>query len=296
MKQFLSVFIIILLLGCKTENPNELEYSFFVAGHTYGSPIAESKKNKKLGGLHIPFKDKFSYLRAQPKLKKGFLLGDVVHSPKDWKKTLIEIDSLGIPIDIARGNHDGNLKSFEKKFGKSYKKYIEGNNLFIILDTNLDLLNIKNEQLDFLKTALKNDIKNVKNIFILSHHLFWYSEDKIPTSYPNSLHKSKTEGKMNFWTTIEPLLVNLKQEVYIFSGDVGAFKSKRWKVSISEYYYHEYNNITFIATGMGAGEKDNIIIIDVFDNDSIEFRLLHLNSDKIDSLGKLEDYPNFKSK
>ena len=43
---------------------------------------------------------------------------------------------------------------------------------------------------------------------------------------------------------------------------------------------------------MGGGVRDNFIIVDVYNDDSVGFRLFHLNEDNINSLGKLEDYIN----
>tara|TARA_B110000879_G_scaffold65456_1_gene91908 strand:- start:5209 stop:5346 length:138 start_codon:yes stop_codon:yes gene_type:complete len=43
---------------------------------------------------------------------------------------------------------------------------------------------------------------------------------------------------------------------------------------------------------MGGGVRDNFIIIDVYSDNSVRFRLIHLNGENINSLGKLEDYNN----
>lgn len=295
MKFTISLLFLTLWLSCSAPS-KKLNYSFFIAGHTYGSPNVEGKDRINFIGLHRPFKEKFEFINNQQKMTRGFLLGDIVYSSKDWKTTLEEIKELEIPIEAIRGNHDGNLASFEKKFGRSYKKFIYENDLYIILDTNIDLLNIKNEQLDFLKESINNNADMVSNIFIFSHHIFWYPNMEIPKPFPNSLHLKKTKGITNYWSTIEPILSGLNNNIFIFSGDVGAFSNKRFKTDISEYYYHEEKNIKYIATGMGAGIRDNFIIVDVFDDSSVEFRLVHLNDADINGLGKLEEYSTMNTK
>ena len=57
-----------------------------------------------------------------------------------------------------------------------------------------------------------------------------------------------------------------------------------------EYFYHNSDNITFVGTGMGGGVRDNFVIVDVHQDQSVSFRLIHLNGKNINSLGKLEDY------
>ena len=69
----------------------------------------------------------------------------------------------------------------------------------------------------------------------------------------------------------------------MFSGDVGALNQS------SAFMYHNYENITLIASGMGDGVRDNFIIIEVNDN-KIHFNLIALNGNDINSLGNLTDY------
>ena len=69
----------------------------------------------------------------------------------------------------------------------------------------------------------------------------------------------------------------------MFSGDGGALNQS------SAFMYHNYENITLIASGMGDGVRDNFIIIEVNDN-KIHFNLIALNVNDINSLGHLTDY------
>ncbi len=273
----------IILSGCS--NSNEAEHSFFVAGHTYGDPRLKGE-NK---GLYRPFKEKIQFINEQKSLKQGFLLGDVVWGPKWWDDVQADLDDFDCTLHIIRGNHDGPLKPFEKKFGKSYKSFVEDNNLFIVLDSNLDNWNISGDQLTFLMNSLRNEGESVNNVFILVHHLIWWAEDKLPKPKPNST--AKRDAITNFWDTIEPLLRIQDKPVYILAGDAGAFsKEYRKRDHIIEYFYYNYDNLTFVATGMGGGVRDNFVIVDIFNDGSVEFRLVHLNGDDINGLGKLEDY------
>tara|TARA_B110000902_G_scaffold26670_1_gene28988 strand:- start:6563 stop:6940 length:378 start_codon:yes stop_codon:yes gene_type:complete len=80
----------------------------------------------------------------------------------------------------------------------------------------------------------------------------------------------------NFWSKIEPFLRNQKKPVFLFAGDMGAFpKEFRKQKNTIEYFYYNYDNITFIGTGMGGGVKDNFVIVDILKNKTVDFRLIH---------------------
>ncbi|WP_353777098.1 metallophosphoesterase [Winogradskyella sp. 3972H.M.0a.05] len=292
MKNWQIFFLISFFISC--DDSKQLSNSFFIAGHTYGSPELRSNEDNTDKGLYKPFIDKFQFLEDQPKMDFGFLLGDCVWKPNEWPIVMEQMKELEIPTHIARGNHDGGLKLFKKNFGDSYKKFVHKDNLYIVLDSNIDSWNISDDQLVFLMNALRNEGSSVNNIFIFSHHLLWYSKTKFSKPFPNSL--SGRPETTNFWSKIEPLLKNQTTPVYIFAGDVGAFsKEKRKKDHIIEYYYHNYDNITFVASGMGGGVRDNLIVVDVLKDGTVDFRLIHLNGTDINGLGKLQDYvdPNF---
>ena len=54
--------------------------------------------------------------------------------------------------------------------------------------------------------------------------------------------------------------------------------------------YHTYSNITFIASGMGGEIRDNIVFVDIDEDKTVSFRLIALNGEDINSLGRLIDY------
>jgi len=58
------------------------------------------------------------------------------------------------------------------------------------------------------------------------------------------------------------------------AGDIGATEKA------SDYMFDQYDNITFIASGMGEGNGDNFVVIKVDSDKKISFELVFLNSDK----------------
>ena len=189
-----------------------------------------------------------------------------------------------MPIHFAVGNHDiSDRILFETRYGKTYFSFIQNDDLFIILDPSLNEWNITGTQLDFLKNKINIHSDSVNNIFVFFHQVLWWSSDNI---YQNVIINS-TDGRAettNFWTEIEPLFSQLENNVVMFAGDIGAYPSG------DEFMYHTYDNITFIASGMGGEKRDNIVIIDVYSDKSIGYRLVALNGNDINALGKLEDY------
>ncbi len=255
-------------------------YSFFVAGHVYGTPGSATP------GIYPLFKDKFEYIKNQDSMAFGIFLGDIViaSTKAEWDTIDKDIDKLGLPVYFAIGNHDNkNRKLFVSRYGETYYSFSYQNDFFIILDPNIDGWNISEEQLDFLQSTVNSIEPWVENIFVCFHQLLWWSPDnKYSNISPNSL-----EGRndsINFWEEVEPLFRNRPQNVYMFAGDVGAAS---WS---ADYMFDRYENITLIATGMGEGEGDNFIIVDIMSDNSVKLRLLSLDCEDINCLGNIEDY------
>jgi len=252
------------------------KYSFFVAGHTYGNP------NKIKYGLHPPFVNSIPYINSYPKMSFGVLLGDVVPKPtKDyWDSALSDIGNFSIPIHIAAGNHDKGFE-FEKKFNDYYYHFLYEDDLFIILSpTNW---NIIGKQKKFLLKTIKNNHLNVQNIFIFCHELIWWSpENKFKNIKIN--YSPHYPGKTNYFTEIKPCLDSLDNEVIIFAGDLGCLNS------VDPYMYYKKDNITLIGTGMGGGKKDNIIIVEVKEDNTLIYKLIGLNKSPLSEIGGLKEY------
>ena len=241
-------------------------YSFYIAGHTYGKPGVKSN------GLYDPFTEKFHMINEYQSIKFGFLLGDVVREASNdaWQLVKKDLNSLDPRIKniVVPGNHDvgtgtNNTKRdiFLQQFGKTFFSFKQGKDLFIVLDGNISEWNISGEQLQFLKQSLPNKKDSTGNIFIFSHQLIWQNSSKseFKKIKPNSLEGRS--NNLNFWNEVFPLFSDLINNVYFFSGDIGAFPNG------NELFYTKYLNATFVATGMGGGMRDNFLIVSVIKGD-----------------------------
>lgn len=255
-------------------------YSFFIAGHVYGEQGVDNV------ALHPPFKEKFAYIQSREDIKMGIFLGDVVYSPspEDWDEVDADIDTLGLPVYITPGNHDLiNRELFEERYGITYSSFIYQNDLFILLDPLLDEWNISGAQYDFFLQTIENQAQFTNNIFILFHQLLWYETDNIySVCQPNGLNgRAET---INFWEEIIPICKSLDNRVVFCAGDVGA---NQWA---GIFMYDNFDNISFIATGMGYGINDNFIIVNISAEKEISYELICLNEEDLNCFGDLEDY------
>jgi len=285
LSRFLVCVLAISFLGCQKEpiiedTSNPVLYSFFVAGHTYGKPGVDNV------GLHPAFENKYDLIKNDTSIEFGVLTGDIVWTgtEKNWNEVDSSLSIINRPVYFAAGNHDMSDRAlFESRYGQTYQSFIRNRDLFIILDPNLDDWNISGEQLQFLENTLDENFQQVDNIYVFFHQLLWWS--------PNNIYKNITlnslQGRsdtINFWAEVEPLFSVLPNNTFMFAGDVGANPTG------SEFMYHQYDNITLIASGMGGEVRDNMIIVDVSEDKTTSFKLIALNGDNINALGKLEDY------
>jgi hypothetical protein len=282
----LMILFIVAFCGCNHSNEDEksLAYSFFVAGHVYGKP-GETETNI---GVHPPFKEKLGMLKNNPDITFGVFTGDIVFDAlkeNEWDEVDQDIAFINKKVYFAPGNHDvGNAKKkaiFTRRYGPTYQSFIQGEDLIIILDPNLNGWSIKGDQLTWLKEQLDSNKDTIKNIFVFFHQLLWWTPENEFKSYkPNSTSGGKKEN--NFFTEVYPLFSNLGKPIYMFAGDTGVYEKG--------VMYHKDNNITFIASGMGGRIQDNFILVNVNKYDSVNFQLVALNGDEINALGKLEDH------
>lgn len=291
-KQLLLLSILLLAIAGATiiffhfrdsrEPTTNIQYSFFVAGHVYGSP-----HGKKIG-LHPPFKNKFNIITDNPKIEMGFLTGDIVWTSTvtSWDAVDDELTLLGVPIYFSPGNHDvTNRRLFTNRYGKlgkTYWSFMHKGDLFVMLDPNLSNWNISGDQLLFLRNTLKEST-SYRHIFVFFHQLLWWDKNNIFRNV--RINSLQGRGKsINFWSEVEPLFHALSNEVYLFAGDVGAF----WN---HLPMYHHYDNMHFIGSGMGGGVNDNFVIVNVPINkkEIIELDLIWLNSSHRDSQ-RIEDF------
>lgn len=277
-----NVIIYILLASlfyqCKNkEDIHEPEYSFLVAGHTYGNPVEETS------GIYPNFKNQFSYINTIPSIEFAIFTGDITRygSQTQWEAIDEDLLELGFPCYFAVGNHDmKNRQVYEERYGQTYYNFYHENDLFIILDPNIDSWNINNQQLDLVKSLLNEINAKYNKIFVLFHQVLWWEAN----NEFKDIKFNSSEGRadtINFWTEVIPVFQNTNKPVYMFAGDVGAGS---WS---SDYSYHEYNNITFVSSGMGEGTNDNFLIINVYPNIT-ELDVNFFNSEEIFSIKRLD--------
>jgi hypothetical protein len=280
---FFVVVVISFIFFLKRMN-DKTAYSFFVAGHIYGSPMGNSLH------IHSPFEEAFPYIRSQRGMTFGIFTGDLVRkSKKENFDTLVsELSELSMQYYIAPGNHDVGDRNlyesyfFDKKQGRTYFVFTHENDLFILLDGNLNKWSISGEQLDFLYKTLDKFASKSRNVFVFVHQLIWWSDKNefrnVKLNWP-----PYTPDSTNYWTEVEPLLASTGKPVYIFAGDLGA------NHIATPFMYFKKGNIAYIASGMGHGIDDNFVIVQVDENGTVNLELIALQGEK-NRLGKLEDY------
>lgn len=285
MLKILILFGVLLSSSCGwNEKTDTVEYKFFVAGHVYGYP-GESEDNI---GVHPPFKEKLVMLRDDPAISFGVFTGDIVYNgalEKEWDELDQDVSVIGKPVYFAPGNHDiGNSRKravFTERYGPSYRSFKHQNDLYIILDPNLDKWNISGEQFEWLRRELSDKAKSSDTIFVFFHQLLWWDKGNEFSSYtPNSL--SGRAESINFFTEVVPLFNELTNTVYMFAGDTGVYERG--------FMFHKLDNITYIASGMGGRKEDNFLVVSVRKDKSVSFDLIALNGADVDALGKLEDF------
>lgn len=285
-----TAFILILLLffinACEKPEIDEpisheedFAYSFFVAGHTYGTP------GTTVLGLYSEFKKKYSFIQNYRKMEFGVFTGDIVKEAtvESWDAVDKDVDSLNLPVFFAVGNHDmKDRELYEERYGKTFFDTIIYNDLFIFLDPNIDNYNISGEQLLFLQQTVNNNYSKVDNILVFFHQLLWWDDDNIFKNIRQN-YPPYTPDTSNFWTEVEPIFHNLPNKVVMFAGDIGATSYS------TPFMYYKYDNITFIAGGMGSGISDNFLIVSIDNYKTIHYKLIALQNET-NSLGKLEDF------
>ena len=281
----ITILAIVLLSSCKLTSPGpppaDPLYSFFIAGHTYGYYLNDP-------GLHPPFEAKYPMINNDPFLEMGFLTGDMIHLPSEegWDVVDSSVAQINMPVHFVAGNHDViDRPMYESRYGNSFYHFKQNGDLFIVLDANVIEWLIDQSQIDSLKIVLANEAPEAENVFVFFHQLLWWT----PSNQFQRLNVNNTlnyPDSVNFWTEVEPLFHNLPNNIVMFAGDLGAHYGYRW----DSFMYYTYDNITFVASGMGNFKSDNFIIIDVLPDKSLRYRLIAINGDDEDALGKLEDY------
>lgn len=149
-------------------------YSFFLAGHIYGTPANKYSI--------IPAVSFLENIDSMNESGASFLvlLGDVyfLAMPPHMRTFSRTIAQLGMPVFNALGNHDvsrSQRAAYMERFGRTYGVKRNGGEFFIFLDTEITDGEITGEQLDFLRMAMEfaRSNEDINHVFIFSHKLIW---------------------------------------------------------------------------------------------------------------------------
>jgi len=245
------------------EKNKKIDKKIMVAGHTYGWPEDQNPSTypKFLNHLSNKLEKRYDYL---------FLAGDIVRksNKNNFFQVKNELSYFFNNLLVAPGNHDVGLALADEKkrneflsvFNKNYQKTVINENLFFVLDSTLDPGNISEDQLIFLESELKK-IKNIKNIFVITHHVIWqnYTKKKLMSN------ANKEFFSNNNFKELISLFDNLDSKIKIFfiAGDVGVLKER------TALFCEKKMNSYFIATGMGSKVLDNYLKILINSNGEI---------------------------
>ena len=281
MTKYLLLILVQIFAVSTFAQTDTIQYSFFIAGHTYGEPGVNNQ------GLHPPFKQKFDYIRSRDEIKFGVLTGDIVYpnpTAQDWDEVDADIAELGLPVYFAVGNHDmENRPLYESRYGDTYYYFIFHGDLYIVLDPNIDKWNISGDQLQFMKKTVNDNYETVDNIFVLFHQFLWWEKDNIYAHIkPNSF--AGRADTINFWSEIEPFFHLLPNSVFFLAGDMGA---AYWS---DDFMYDAYDNLSYVCSGMGEGDGDNFVIINIDSAKNVSYDLICLNTEELECFGDLTDY------
>jgi hypothetical protein len=235
-------------------------YSFWVAGHLYGSH-----------GNQTSIFPASSFLANVDRLRDSgasllVLVGDNFRRPEPLQIAQFQrlMRRLPFPVFNAPGNHDHpESEHYQQHFGRqSYRRFQGGACLFLVLDSELDDGRISGPQLERLLNWLAEaeGDRQIKNVFLFSHHLVWCADHPVLSSIRPYLNSAKHLHQGWFAERLGPALERLAQEkcVYWFSGDVGA----TW--SYSTFYWKDpQRNLYYLATGLGDTSRDAILRVHV---------------------------------
>ena len=256
------------------------DYNFIVSGHFHGASTNTST---------FPAATILAGIDTLNALKPSFLihLGDLFLDVNEeyiahYQRVLF--DKLHMPLLNAVGNHDlSNHNMYEKIYGKSHYFFTKSTELFIVLNTELNDGNIKDEQLNEFKAALNLiKIKNIKQIFVFSHRPVWAEGNKRYSRFFKNNTQSRF-GFPNYKKDILPLLQQAHVPVYWMSGSTGGGPSSFF------YDKNEEDHITYIQTAIRDTPRDAVLNVSVSKGE-ISFKTISLTGQ---NLLPLEHY-NFR--
>ncbi|MFO7668160.1 MAG: metallophosphoesterase [Bacteroidales bacterium] len=256
------------LLNAQAGHP----YSFIAAGHAYG---AHEGLNT---GLHPALLESLS-AGFDTTAKFIVFTGDIVNysTEESWQQVEKEMDRFSLPYYFVMGNHDNNeagREVFFNMFGDTHYSFYFRNDLYIVLNSIEADRAISDNQLVFLQDQINRAGDSTSNIFIFFHEILWNSHEKYIGVKSNSRSRyDQVVNYSNYWEKVHPMLMEKSDiDFFLIAGDVGGNPD-----AISAFY-DRWDHITLLASGMGEVADENYLLVHVFDEDSVEFELVPLNS------------------
>ena len=257
-------------------------FNFLIAGHIYGN-------YKNLNSIY-PASSFMANIDFMNKLKPEFmvLLGDSYRETTDiyieaFKKSIL--NKVQMPIYSVIGNHEAeNRETYQRIFGEPFYSFSKCKNLFIFLDTEqTENSHFSDKQLNFFKDELKK-ANFFDNIFIFSHKLIWASRDNNYSPVWHSMNIRGRNSDYEFYSlNVKPFIEKASKgsDVFFISGDIGL-------LSPETIFFNQENKFTFIATGLGDRPDDNIILVSVSDENSVDLKALSLFDQKMRDLSSFD--------
>ena len=260
-----------ILIGCQPEptgEPPSDSYTFFVAGHAYGTPDAP------IQGLFPPLLRMFSALNSDKSIELGMLPGDITRngSEAEWELVDRQLDQLRMPVYKVMGNHDARNRSvWTERYGPAFYSFTHRQDLFIVLDTNNPDWQVNPEQLMFLERVLSSEGQSAEKIFVFCHQLIWASAgSEYAQVHINAEPQRPTSN--NFRDEVLPLLQSTGKPTLLFAGDMGAWSDK------ANSMYATHDNVGLVGTGMGDTVDDELLIVTVPATGQAILQLLNLQT------------------
>jgi hypothetical protein len=274
----LRLFTLALLLslsGCSddaTQEPASLvdpAKTLYAVGHAYGA----------VGSDNLAVEPRLvSYLKENPIDDASGLvfLGDFLKgcSEDRWVELKKQLQQFSFKKYLVRGNHEGKdncAKHFNELYGKTYYSFTRAEVPFLALDVSDSKRIVSPDQIAYLKEFL-NEHRTRKYIIILNHFFLWNSDEK-RYGHVNSNNGSKSDRmqESNYWQAIHPELVKYKDvQFYLLAGDTGA------RPNTVASFYDKVDNVSFIGTGMGAIDDEEILLMELLE-DAPVFKHLRLD-------------------
>ncbi|MFK8037212.1 MAG: hypothetical protein AB8B74_02895 [Crocinitomicaceae bacterium] len=261
--------------GLEIKNDSTGNYSFFVSGHFHGSGANRTgyPTNTLLANL-----DQLNNSESEFLVCLGDLFLDVSNDIPFFEASLFS--QLKIPLFNTVGNHDLTKDIYQKKYGETNFSFRIGKDLHLFFDTETDNGSFNSDQLNTLKTCVAQINKGqVKKVFIYCHRTIWVKH----YSSLNGLFSDNTQSVLgnNFSSEVHPLLQEIAEltPVYWFSGSLGD--------APASFFYHEDNDITYIATAIRGLKRDAWLKVSVKEEELPSFKTISLTGQ---TMFNLKDY------